>query len=90
MTNYCLFLLNFFRFLRDLLLDSCWLWNLKHRILVDLITEMLLDSLFIDLLKLLAIFAVQEDGIAIIEFGLRHWGLDEFVKNVLTVSLRIG
>ena len=57
--------------------------------MVDLIAEMLLDGLFIDLLKLLAIFAVQEDSIAIIEFGLRHWGLDEFVKNVLTVSLRI-
>ena len=89
MTNYCLFHPNFFGFLRDLLLDSGWLWNLQHRILVDLIPEMLLDGLFIDLLKLLPIFAVQEDGIAIIEFGLRQWGLDEHVKNVLTVSLRI-
>jgi hypothetical protein len=51
---------------------------------------MFLDGLFIDLLKKLPIFAVQEDGVAIIEFGLRHRGLGEFVKNVLTVSLRIG
>jgi hypothetical protein len=58
--------------------------------LVDLIAEMFLDGLFIDLLKKLPIFAVQEDGVAIIEFGLRHRGLGEFVKNVLTVSLRIG
>ena len=51
MTNYHLLLLLLFRFLRDLLFDRRWLWDLKHRVLVDLIAEMFLDGLFIDLLK---------------------------------------
>jgi hypothetical protein len=55
-----------FEDLRLLFLFGLWLrlrCDLEYGLLLDLFCEVLLDSFLIDLLKLLSIFAVKDDGI---------------------------
>lgn len=51
---------------------------------------MLLYGLFVDLLELLPVLAVKDDGIAVVELCLWHGSFCEFIQDVLSVCLRIG